>query len=214
MLDKPTPFAATLPQGSPPELITAIADAICGTLQRHGATAFAAPREAALAHEVGHAIVGAHEGLTIRSVSICAHDTPGAGVLWGGRCTEAGAAWTSGPDTTADDDLRRARFIVAGLAGEALTGQDKPGSSLDEVALSQVVGLNAAVKLADTRMSDADYSAFAQRLWHEKVWDIAVAILRANHGPCMQLAALLDQHEHVHGARLRNVLAQVQQVST
>ena len=65
---------------------------------------------------------------------------PFFGRCWGGLCSEAGGVWTSGPDSHAEDDLRRARFIIAGLAGEALTGLDKPGSSLDELALSQLIG--------------------------------------------------------------------------
>ena len=54
-----------------------------------------------------------------------------------------------------------ARVIIAGLAGEAMTSNDKPGSSLDELALSQFIVLNAAVK-----RNDDD----AKRLWHEEVW--------------------------------------------
>ena len=129
-----------LPQGTPPELIAGDRrrrpqDA----LDRHGLAAFTMPRDAALAHEAGHAIVGAHEGFAVRSVTIFSRSVSGL-EAWGGFCTEAGGAWTTGPDTSADDDLRRARFIIAGLAGEAITGTDKPGSSIDELALSQLIG--------------------------------------------------------------------------
>ena len=88
------------------------------------------PRNAALAHEAGHAIVAAHEGMAIRRVTVFSRCVSGV-ELWGGLCLEAGG-WTTNNDTSADDDLRRARFIIAGLAGEAITGTDKPGSSLDE----------------------------------------------------------------------------------
>ena len=54
----PQQFAAHLPKGTPPELITAIQDAIRGIFERHGLPAFAAPKEAAVLHEVGHAVVG------------------------------------------------------------------------------------------------------------------------------------------------------------
>src|SRR5215472_18797758 len=97
-----------LPQGSPPGLIAAIEDAARDTFNRHGAAAFAAPQEAAVVHEVAHAIVGTHEGFKIRQISICSRAVPNFGLVWSGRCIEAAATWTSGPDTSADDDLRRA----------------------------------------------------------------------------------------------------------
>jgi hypothetical protein len=205
-------FLSVLPKGTPPELLTAIGDAARDALDRHGLSAFIAPREAALAHEAGHAIVGAHEGLAIRAVTICSRSVALVGRVWGGRCIEAGA-WTTGPDTTAEDDLRRARFVIAGLAGEAVTGLDTPASSLDELALSQFVNLNAAAKLADSSLSNAEYSAYAQRLWHDQVWGVAITILRANHEPFTQLAGHLNQHTRVQGAKLRKVLAQVKRIA-
>src|SRR5262249_28683545 len=114
---------------------------------------------------------------------------------------------------SADDDLRRARFIIAGLAAEAITGLDKPGSSLDELVLSQEIGLNAAVKLDDERMTHVEYSAYAQRLWHEHGWGRALAILRPNHEAFERLAGELHQHEHLHGGKLRRLLAHVQRIA-
>src|SRR5262249_26806569 len=163
-------LSPVLPKDSPPGLITAVEDATHDALARHGAAAFMAPREAAVWHEVGHAIVGTHEGFTIRQISIYSRAVPIFGLVWAGRCIEAAATWTSGPDTSADDDMRRARFIIGGLAGEAMTKTDKPGSSIDELALSQFIGINAAVKLADPELSDEEYSAYAQQLWHKQVW--------------------------------------------
>ena len=206
---------ATLPQGAPPALMTAIEDAARCALDRHGLAAFMMSRDAALAHETGHAIVAAHEGLTVRSVTIFSRSVPNVGLAWGGWCMDAGGTWTTGPATSADDDLRRARIIIAGLAGEAIAGQDLPGSSLDELALSQLVGLNAAAKLDDDPdRSDEEYSAYAQRLWHERVWNVALAILFANQEPFNCLVQCLHEKEKVKGARLRHVLAQVKRVSS
>jgi hypothetical protein len=205
-------FSRVLPKDSPPHLIAAVEDATRDTLARHGVSAFAAPREAAIFHEVGHAIVGAHEGFKIRNISIYSRAVPN-GLLWSGRCVEEAATWTTGPDTSADDDLRRARFIIAGLAGEAITGKDKPGSSLDELGLSQLVGLNAAAKLDDPTLSDAEAHVYAQRLWHEQVWGVAVAILRNNREPFMQLAKLLHERERVKGGKLHKILDQVKRVA-
>jgi hypothetical protein len=206
-----TPLLA-LPEGAPPALMTAINDEAGRILNQHGLPAFTMPRNAALAHEAGHAIVAAHEGMAIRRVTVFSRCVSGV-ELWGGLCLEAGG-WTTNNDTSADDDLRRARFIIAGLAGEAITGTDKPGSSLDELFLSQLVGLNAAVKLDDPSLSDDDYRAFAERLWHEQVWTVTLAILRANWEPFNQIVQLLHQKQSVQGARLRHALAQVRGIAS
>jgi hypothetical protein len=197
-----------MPKGVPPVLMGMIEDAAHSVLDLHGPSAFAATRDAAIVHEVGHAIVGAAEGLTIRHIRIFSQSVPPFGVAWGGQCREVGA-WTSGPDTTAESDLRRARFIIAGLAAEKICGMDKPGSSLDELVLSQFVSLNAAAKLLDS-MSDAEHLVAREQLWHTQVWQAAGAILHANREPFQQLANLLSSHSKVHGALLRAVLAQVQ----
>lgn len=99
-----------LPQGTPPELVKAINDNVRETFGRHGLAAFTMPRNAALAHEAGHAVVAAHEGMTIRQVTVFSRSMAGV-EAWGGECTEAGG-WTTAWETTAADDLARARFIV------------------------------------------------------------------------------------------------------
>lgn len=207
-------FPSILPKGTPPELIAVIKDATRGTLERHGASAFLAPIEAAVTHEVGHAIVGTHEGFTIRRITICSRSVPIFGELWGGRCMETGGTWTSGPDSSADEDLRHARFIIAGLAGEAMAGVDRPGSSIDELGLSQFIGCNAADKLGDPALSDSEYLAYTERLWHEQVWGAAVAILRNNYEPFRQLAEHLHQHKRVESKKLRKLLAQVRRIES
>jgi hypothetical protein len=204
-------FLPTFPRGTPPELADAIENGARNAFEQHGASAFISTRYAAITHEVGHAIVGTHEEIKIREIAIYSQSMPLLGETWGGHCYEAGS-WTSGPDTTADHDLRRARFTIAGLAGEAITGMDKPGSSLDELALSQLIGLNAAAKLADPKLPDADYDAYAEHLWHEKVWHAAIAIIRGNREPFMKLAELLNQHEVVNSGKIRRALAQVRKV--
>jgi hypothetical protein len=191
---------ATLPQGTPPELIAAIEDEARDTFVRHGPSAFVAPREAAIAHEVGHTIVGTHEGLVIESVRIFSRSAPPFGKTWGGWCAEEnGKEWTTGPDTSAESDLSRARIIIAGLAAEAMTGTDLPGSSIEERALSQLIAHNAAVKLAAPMLSDEARSAYAERLWNEQVWCRTLAILRENQDAFDRLAQLLHHRENVRG---------------
>jgi hypothetical protein len=172
---------ATFPEGCPLELKDIVENATRNVFQRHGAPAFQALREAAIAHEVGHAIVGTHEGLTVKSVRVFFRKMPLLGNVWGGWYAEKDSkGWTTGPDTSAESDLSRARIIIAGLAGEAITKLDKPGSSLDELALSQLVGSNAAFKLHDPTLSNAEYSAYAKELWNEQVWRKTLTILSIN----------------------------------
>jgi hypothetical protein len=206
---------ATMPHGTPPVLITVIEDAARSAFDRHGLKAFVSSREATIAHETGHAIVATHEGLAVRSVSVFSRSVPPFGTVWGGWCTDAGGIWTSGPDSSAADDLRRARIIIAGLAGEAATHTDLPGSSIDELGLSQLIGLNAAAKLDDDPgRSDQDYDAYAQRLWHEQVWDVTFRILLANWEPFNCLAQCLQKKEKVKGPRLRQILGQIRRIES
>jgi hypothetical protein len=206
-------FAFPLLRSTPPVLIAIIADAAQDVLSHHGASAFEASRHAAIAHEAGHAVVATHEGFTIRQVMIFSRLT-NLGTLWGGRCLEAGGAWTSGPDSTADEDLRRARVVIAGLAGEAVVGLDKPGSSLDELALSQVIGCNVYAKRNyDPTLNEAEAEAACERLWHERVWRVATAILCANREPFIRVAERLNQYESARGGALRKALAQVKRIA-
>jgi hypothetical protein len=202
-----------LPEGTPPELTQAIQDATRKTLARDGIAAFTMPRHAAVAHEAGHAIVGAHEGFAIRRLTVFSRPVFGL-EAWGGFCAEAGGAWTFGPDSSVEEELRRARFIIAGLAGEAFTGTDKPGSSLDELALSQLIGANVAFKLDDdSGRSDAEYRAYAEQLWDAQIWRVAIAILTANREPFMQIVRSLEEKGKVAGKRLRKALAQVRRIT-
>lgn len=207
-------FRSILPKGTPPELIAAIEDATCDVANQDALAAFEMSRDAALAHEAGHTIVATHEGLIIESVRIFARSVPLFGKSWGGWCAEKDSKeWTTGPDSSADEDLRRARVVIAGLAGEAIAGVDKPGSSLDELALSQLIGLNAAFKLADPTLNDEAYSAYAQQFWHEQLWRRTLAILCGNQDPFNRLVEHLHQTEIVEGGKLRAVLAQVRSIA-
>jgi len=201
-----------LPMGTPPQLSAAIADGINGVLHRHGVSAFIATRNAAIAHEAAHAIVGTHEGFTIREITIYSRSTP-LGLMWSGRCKDAHGPWTTGPDSSVEDDLRYARFIIAGLAGEAMTRLDKPGSSIDELGLSQLIGMNIANKIADPALSHEEYHAYAEQLWHEQVWHQTLVILHTNSEPFLRLAQYLDRKEHVHSKMLRKLLAQVKRIA-
>jgi hypothetical protein len=203
-----------LPHGSPLELIDAIKAGARDVLNQHGPTAFEMSREAALAHEAGHAIVGAHEGLIIRRVTISSRHVPNFGTLWGGWCTEGGGRWTTGPDSTADEDFSRARFIIAGLVGEVVTSTHKPGSSIEEVALSQLIGANAGAKLTDHNMSHEEYVAYQERLWNERVWRVAGIILIDNRAPFLKIVEHLHQHEIIKGGKLRKILANVKRIAS
>ena len=191
--------AQVLYPSAPPELQPHLQAMVHDRLIKHGIAAFAAPRRSAIAHETSHAIVGQHEGFKISRVTIHRHTVPPFGECWGGWCSEDSGRWTVGPDTDPGNDLRRSRFLFAGLAGESVTGQDLPGSSLDELLLSQGCAAKAAAKLG----------VDAQTLWHEQIERAVIAIIRANRKPFEQLVALLDRKEKVQGSKLRSVLAQV-----
>jgi hypothetical protein len=209
-------LASVLPKGAPPELIANIENACHDAFARHGVSAFEMSREAAIAHEIGHTIVMAHEGLAVQSVRVFFRSMPIFGNVWGGWCAEKdGKEWTSGPDTSAESDLSRARIVIGGLAGEVACRLDKPGSSLDELVLSQWLGIYAASKLGNRMLSDTENinNAYAQQLWQERVWRVALDILFGNREPFMRLVEHLQQHERIKGGKLRSVLAQVRRIA-
>jgi hypothetical protein len=105
-------------------------------------------------------------------------------------------------------------MIIAGLAGEAVTGQDRPGSSLDELALSQFLGVNAAIKL-DPRGADGGVleNKVVEQLWHTRVWGVATRILCGNWGPFMKIVEHVSAREKIGGGALRRILAQVERIA-
>jgi hypothetical protein len=180
-------------------------DQVFRVFAKHGPAAFTASREAAIMHETGHGIVGTAEGFRIRELRIFRRTAK----VWAGRCQEAETTWSTGPNTSAHDDLRRARFTIGGLAGEAMCGLDKPGSSIEELALSQMLGANAGKKLVNPLSSDEARETYIKQLWHEQVWGVALSILKDNHGPFFQVVELLNRHERIKSNRLDKVLDQV-----
>jgi|SRR5215831_19433498 len=204
------PDKLQVPKGFPPETIAAIEHAAPDTFLRHGPSAFEAPREVAIPHEAGHAIIGTHEGLIIQSVCIFRR----SGNLWSGWCAEDNnRGHPIGPDISVESELSIARFTIAGLAGEAVCRLDKPGSSLDELEVSRRITFNVAFKLADPALSDAEYFAYAQKLWDERVWGVAVAILLENWEPFMRLIEHLDRNKKINGSKLHAVLAKVRRIA-
>jgi hypothetical protein len=168
------------------------------------------PRDAAIAHEAGHAIVAAHEGQIFRSVNIESRSVPGFGMVWSGWCSADGT-WTSGPDTTAESDLSRARIVIAGLVAEHIARTANPGSSIDERSLSLALASNAANKLYQ---SPAEFKTFAERLWREQVLGFDYDILCANLEPFQQLRTQLNEREKVKGGKLRAILAKVRRIAS
>jgi len=209
------PNKLQVPKGFPPETIAAIEHAARDTFVRHGVSAFQMSREAAISHEAGHAVVGAHEGVNFQSIRIFSRSMPPFGTVWGGWCAEDNdRGHPIGPDISVESELSIARVTIAGLAGEAVCRLDKPGSSLDELEVSRRIGFNAAFKLADPALSDAEYFAYAQELWHERVWRVAVAILCENWEPFMRLVEHLQRHGKIKGSKLRTMLAQVRRITS
>ncbi len=127
----------------PPEIAAGVIDDIGREAKRllaeEGARAFEMPRSAAIAHEAGHAIVGAHEGLIIVNVEVFRRDGIW-GPIWCGRTDEPGP-WGFEATTPIATMLARVRYMLAGLAAEYLFEPDgaRSGSSLDEIVLTQMI---------------------------------------------------------------------------
>ena len=66
----------SFPEGLPQDLNDCVVEQVRTLYAKHGPAAFAMPKDAAAAHEAGHAIVGTHEGLAITGVKIFSRQVP------------------------------------------------------------------------------------------------------------------------------------------
>jgi hypothetical protein len=108
-------------------------------LAEEGPRAFEMPRSAALAHEVGHAIVGAHDGFKTARVAIWS--TKGlAGTGWVGKTYYA--SWSRGmrlDESPPDEVLKHICLMIAGAAGEQLIDREGCRSGSSQIVVSQAL---------------------------------------------------------------------------
>jgi hypothetical protein len=187
-------------------LTVAVAARAKEVLIEYGPAAFDLPREAAVAHEAGHAVVAAALGLPVEFVKVTpVADYAGA---WTGLCQVTTGAWLMTRDSPLPDILMHAKYLVAGLAGELVCKVALPGSSLDEVMQAQILAAMAADKLFPDA-SREQYAAAAEHIWNVGILGMAIIILRANRGPLDALMHKLDRRGEVRGHSLQTVLARV-----
>jgi hypothetical protein len=62
-------------------------------------------------------------------------------------------------------------------------------------------------------LSDDEYKAYVEQLWHERVWNVVLRILCGNRGPFTKMIDHLHSHEKIAGGKLRRVLAQVERIA-
>jgi hypothetical protein len=169
-----------------------------------GLRAFEMPRSSALAHEAGHCIVGAAEGLTIVDVRIFKRDI-GYGPVWCGQTDEV-KPWGFDPTTPTATMLARARYIIAGIAAEKIFDPDgvRAGSSIDEVVLSQLI---CGGVLTDRR-DEFPGVKHPKELW-SACWRQTVGILRRNEDAARSLMQKLDRAERLSGKPLAASLRRV-----
>lgn len=172
-----------------------VADAVT----KDGAQAFEMPRDHAIAHEVGHLIVGAHDGRRPTSMSLIREEFQGR-EAWGGVVVST--PWMVTANTDPEEDLRNVCYTIAGFISERLIfgNEQHPLSSLDEVMLSQILATTASTKL----------SRDPQQTWQAMV-ERGRAILRANAWAVQAAADQLDHSGHIAGACLNSLLNLVTQ---
>jgi hypothetical protein len=170
-------------------------------LASEGLRAFEMPRSAALAHETGHAIVGAHEGLTIVEVGVFER----AADVWSGVTTES-STWSVDANTPTATALGRARYLIAGIAGEAVLDPDncRSGSSLDEIVLSQaLLGGIWTKRRAD--FADVEHPS---DLW-QACWQQTCCIVKLNENVGRDLIRKLERRGRLYGKPLAASLRRV-----
>ena len=170
-------------------------------LAAEGMQAFDMSRSAALAHETGHAIVGTHEGLTILEVKVFERfaDT------WCGVVNES-SSWQVDADTPTAAALARARYLIGGIAGEAVLDPDnmRSGSSLDEIVLAQML-LGGIWQKRREEFPGIDHPS---DLW-TVVWQHTACIVKHNEKVGHDLIRKLERTGRLYGKPLQACLRRV-----
>jgi hypothetical protein len=189
----------------PPEsnvaLQQCISEAAKRILANEGLDAFAMPKSAALAHETGHAIVGAHEGLTILKVKVFERGTG----IWCGAVDET-SSWSINDATPTETALARARYLIGGIAGEAVLDPDnfRKGSSLDEIVLSQVL----IAGIWQERHEEFPGVEYPNEIW-QQCWRQTCCIVKLNEDVGRDLIRKLERSGRLYGKPLAASLRRV-----
>lgn len=188
--------------------------------QREGGAAFDAPRELAVAHEIGHVIVAWVDGVTLdysEVFPVNSIDEVGFAVAqqmkakgmplsgWSGFthwCASPYPSDLSGKHDITQVDLptfhHHVRMTVAGLAGErVLYGKPVPGaSSLDELALAQSMCLGRA----------RGQHFIAKKVWEDR-WTETIKIINQHKDTGRRLMALFDNKDRIETDEIYSVLS-------
>jgi hypothetical protein len=182
-----------------------IAEAVREILADEGLQAFEMPKSAALAHEVGHCIVGAHEGLCIVEVKVFERDGAWCGI------TNESSNWHIDPDNTPTKTaLGRARYLAAGLAGEAVLDPEnlRRGSSLNELVLVQML----CAGIWQQRRAEFGGVHAPEVLW-QSVWRQTCCIIKRNENVAHGMMRKLERSGRLYGKPLAASLRRVSRAS-
>jgi hypothetical protein len=174
-------------------------------LVEQGVGAFEMPRSAAIAHETGHVIQAAHDGIRVERVRVFSRDVFGH-VAWGGWTYSCEGRGAFGPDSSPELVVRKVCTLIAGVVAEGVLDPAgyRDGSSIDEVVVAQV--------LIDQLAQRAEYSNIVPRRLWGACWGRTVALIKHNETPARELMRKLDLTQTVRGKPLAQVMAQVQQL--
>ena len=157
-----------------------------------GLPGFEQPRSAAIAHETGHAIVGAAPGDRISRVEVSRNGELERllGIpAWGGFTYTKGKdgrkGWRADRDTPVVEIRARICRLEAGAVGEWVLdrGGYRNGSSLDERIVAQLIAAQLHERLGR--------SGHSKQTWRE-CWAWTAAVIEDNAEPARELMAKLD----------------------
>lgn len=184
------------------EMAAALTEEVRKILATDGPRAFESPRSAAIAHEVGHAIVSVHDDVQVEKIAVW--KAPGGGEYeWAGVTTKKGRSFFIGPDTPIAKALSHACFVIAGEVGEAILAPNeyRAGTALDEVIYTQRIVYALAHRV---KMEEADlWEQIRKRSWN---------IISQNEAVGRKLISRLDRTETLQRRALTDALDRVRQI--
>jgi hypothetical protein len=170
-------------------------------LAAQGPAAFECSKRSAAVHEAGHCIITKALGQPVTRTKIERRNV-GERVVWLGE-TLGPPAWECTPETDPRDDFREGISLIAGFIAEVVFDGDnlRFGSSLNEIAVTNAIAHNIAVKLK------ADPSDVMRQ-----IMAAAGDTLLRNADAVRAIAERLERKRTIDGPRLAKMLAGVERL--
>jgi hypothetical protein len=171
--------------------------------RKHGPRVGKAPRSSVISHEVGHVVVGVHDGATGTSAEISRCKCGGWTGLtkWDSHPARSGAEQVSPREV-----LLHICTLIAGIVGEEILsrGGRRPGSAIDEAVVAEM--------LAEGLTEHSDWRDVSPQRIMDGCYRRTKAIILANKRIARAISAELNEHGVVRRKQIQRLTEKIRRV--